>query len=48
MDNSYFLNKSISASFARTYAVAAYSYMALVPIIQPPIMRTLTTKRTTN
>ena len=26
-------------------AVAAYSYMALVPIIQPPIMRLLTTKR---
>jgi oxaloacetate decarboxylase beta subunit len=27
-----------------TVAVAAYSYMALVPIIQPPIMRALTTK----
>ncbi|GAB1483745.1 sodium ion-translocating decarboxylase subunit beta [Treponema sp.] len=27
-----------------TVAVAAYSYMALVPIIQPPIMRLLTTK----
>jgi oxaloacetate decarboxylase beta subunit len=27
-----------------TVAVAAYSYMALVPIIQPPIMRFLTTK----
>ena len=26
-------------------AVAAYSYMALVPIIQPPIMRALTTKK---
>jgi oxaloacetate decarboxylase beta subunit len=26
-------------------SVAAYSYMALVPIIQPPIMRILTTKR---
>ena len=26
-------------------AVAAYSYMALVPLIQPPIMRALTTKR---
>ena len=25
-------------------AVAAYSYMALVPIIQPPIMKLLTTK----
>lgn len=28
-----------------TIAVAAYSYMALVPIIQPPIMRLLTTKK---
>jgi oxaloacetate decarboxylase beta subunit len=28
-----------------TVAVAAYSYMALVPIIQPPIMRLLTTKQ---
>lgn len=27
-----------------TIAIAAYSYMALVPIIQPPIMRALTTK----
>ncbi len=26
-------------------AIAAYSYMALVPVIQPPIMRLLTTKR---
>ena len=26
-------------------AVAAYSYMALVPVIQPPIMRVLTTKK---
>lgn len=26
-------------------AVAAYSYMSLVPIIQPPIMRLLTTKK---
>jgi len=29
-------------------AVAAYSYMALVPIIQPPIMRLLTTKEERN
>lgn len=27
-----------------TIAIAAYSYMALVPIIQPPIMKALTTK----
>jgi oxaloacetate decarboxylase beta subunit len=29
-------------------AVAAYSYMALVPMIQPPIMRLLTTKKERN
>ncbi len=28
-----------------TVTVAAYSYMALIPIIQPPIMRALTTKK---
>ena len=28
-----------------TVAVAAYSYMALVPVIQPPIMKLLTTKQ---
>ncbi|MCL1931486.1 MAG: sodium ion-translocating decarboxylase subunit beta, partial [Treponema sp.] len=28
-----------------TVAIAAYSYMALVPIIQPPIMRLLTTQK---
>ncbi|RXZ25778.1 glutaconyl-CoA decarboxylase subunit beta, partial [Fusobacterium necrophorum] len=26
-------------------AVAAYSYMALIPLIQPPIMKLLTTKK---
>lgn len=26
-------------------AVCAYSYMALVPVIQPPLMRLLTTKK---
>ncbi len=29
-------------------AVAAYSYMALVPVIQPPIMKALTTKKERN
>jgi len=28
-----------------TIAIAAYSYMALVPVIQPPIMKLLTTKK---
>ena len=32
-------------SIVGTTAVAAYSYMALVPIIQPPIIRLLTTKK---
>ncbi len=39
----YLANK-LAPSMAGTIALAAYSYMALVPIIQPPIMRALTTK----
>lgn len=35
----------IPAAMVGALAVAAYSYMALVPIIQPPIMRLLTTKK---
>ena len=35
----------IDPSMVGALAVAAYSYMALVPIIQPPIMRLLTTKK---
>ena len=34
-----------SACSVGTIALAAYTYMALVPIIQPPIMRALTTKK---
>ncbi|GAB4174614.1 MAG: sodium ion-translocating decarboxylase subunit beta [Terrimicrobiaceae bacterium] len=34
----------IPTSMVGALAVAAYSYMALVPVIQPPIMRLLTTK----
>lgn len=34
----------LAPQFLGAIAVAAYSYMALVPIIQPPIMRLLTTK----
>jgi oxaloacetate decarboxylase beta subunit len=34
-----------AVSIVGATAVAAYSYMALVPIIQPPIIRLLTTKR---
>ena len=39
------LLNSDSAISVGTIAVAAYSYMALVPLIQPPIMRLLTTKK---
>lgn len=44
-----FLATRLSPSLLGAIAVAAYSYMALVPIIQPPIMRLLTThqERTT-
>ncbi|MFW5893823.1 MAG: sodium ion-translocating decarboxylase subunit beta [Verrucomicrobiota bacterium] len=38
-----FLGSRLSPNLLGAIAVAAYSYMALVPIIQPPIMRALTT-----
>jgi carboxybiotin decarboxylase len=38
-----FLSSQLSPHLIGPIAVAAYSYMALVPIIQPPIMRLLTT-----
>lgn len=40
-----FLATKLAPQLLGTCAVAAYSYMALVPIIQPPVMRLLTTKR---
>ncbi len=40
-----FLASRLSPDLLGAIAVAAYSYMALVPIIQPPIMRALTTER---
>jgi len=39
-----FLASKLSPTLLGAIAVAAYSYMALVPIIQPPIMRALTTE----
>lgn len=39
-----FLASKLSPALLGAIAVAAYSYMALVPIIQPPIMRALTTE----
>ena len=40
---SIFLASKLSPRLLGSIAVAAYSYMALVPIIQPPIMKLLTT-----
>ncbi len=39
------LTSKLAPHLLGSIAVAAYSYMALVPIIQPPIMRLLTTKK---
>ncbi len=39
-----FLTSMLAPHLLGPIAVAAYSYMALVPVIQPPIMRALTTK----
>ncbi len=39
-----FLTSKLAPHLLGPIAVAAYSYMALVPVIQPPIMRALTTK----
>lgn len=40
-----FLSSKLSPHLLGAIAIAAYSYMALVPIIQPPIMRMLTTRK---
>lgn len=42
---SIFLTTKLAPHLLAPIAVAAYSYMALVPVIQPPIMRLLTTKK---
>ncbi len=42
---SIFLASQLAPHLLGPIAVAAYSYMSLVPIIQPPIMRLLTTKK---
>lgn len=42
---SIFLASQLAPHLLGPIAVAAYSYMSLVPIIQPPIMRMLTTRR---
>lgn len=40
-----FISSQLSPELMGAIAVSAYSYMALVPVIQPPIMRLLTTKK---
>ena len=40
-----FLTSKLAPHILGPIAVAAYSYMALVPVIQPPIMKALTTKK---
>ncbi len=40
-----YLTSQLAPELLGPIAVAAYSYMALVPVIQPPIMRLLTTKK---
>ncbi|MCD8024099.1 MAG: sodium ion-translocating decarboxylase subunit beta [Candidatus Gastranaerophilales bacterium] len=41
---SIYVTSKLAPELLGAIAVAAYSYMALVPVIQPPIMRLLTTK----
>ena len=42
---SIFLTSKLAPHLLGPIAIAAYSYMALVPVIQPPIMRALTSKK---
>ena len=42
---SIFLAAKLAPKLLGAIAIAAYSYMALVPVIQPPIMKLLTTKK---
>lgn len=45
---SIFIASKLAPEMLGVIAVAAYSYMALVPVIQPPIMKALTTKEERN
>ncbi|MCD4827817.1 MAG: sodium ion-translocating decarboxylase subunit beta [Candidatus Cloacimonetes bacterium] len=42
---SIFLSSKLAPHLVGPIAIAAYSYMALVPVIQPPIIKLLTTKK---
>ena len=39
------VTKSLAPTLLGAIAIAAYSYMALIPMIQPPLMKLLTTKK---
>ena len=40
-----FLSSKLAPDLVGAIAISAYSYMALVPVIQPPVMRLLTTRK---
>ena len=40
-----YVTKTLAPELLPAIAIAAYSYMALIPLIQPPIMKLLTTKK---
>lgn len=40
-----FLSSRLAPHFMGAVAISAYSYMALVPVLQPPVMKLLTTKK---
>ena len=40
-----FVTSKLAPEYLGSIAIAAYSYMALVPLIQPPVMKLLTTKK---
>lgn len=42
---SIFVANTLGSSYLGAITVAAYSYMALVPMVQPPVIRLLTTKK---
>ena len=42
---SIYITEKLASHLLPTITIAAYSYMALVPLIQPPIMRALTTQK---
>jgi sodium ion-translocating decarboxylase beta subunit len=40
-----YVTKTLAPALLPAIAIAAYSYMALIPVIQPPIMKLMTTKK---